>query len=223
MECVNINVQTDIRFFQNIVWRKIQLLAPNVVSILPPSATFIHTCEHSLGGERVNCSTVNSSFRFFFFGDNLGHMGRFRGILACTQMLRLRKDDHKLSLNCTKSGLHLLTFELPITLQSNTLTLSNCTLWHLVKCMNQSWEREDFLVSLEELMLWANNSKGTCTETRRTGQNATNDTPPPTLERALPLQKPGANFHFSLPTGVFGYLKCWLVWGNMRYKMLEGK
>lgn len=230
MECFNTNVQTDIRFFQNIVWRKIQLFASNVVSILPSSATFNHTDERSLGGERVNCSTKNSCFCFLSFRDNLWHKRRFRGILPFTLMLRLRKDDHKLSLHCTKSGIQLLIFELPITPQSNTVYSSE------LYALNTRWiiwtevgEREDFLVSPEEPKLCANNSKDTCTETRRPRQHAATDSSPPTLEKALPLQTPGANLYFFLPNWVFGYLKSTILLsiltglGQHEIYMLEGK
>ena len=125
MECFNTSAQTDIRLFQNIGWKKIQLLAANVVSILPSSVIFNHTYKHSLGGERENCSK-KSCFCFLFFRDNLWHIKRFRGILSVTLILRLRKDDHKLSLKCTQSGIQLFTFELTITLSQIPFTIFSC-------------------------------------------------------------------------------------------------
>lgn len=54
--------------------------------------------------------------------------------------------------------------------------------------MNQSWKREDFLVSQEESMLWANNSEGIDTENQSTGESAGNDPSSTMLQKALPLK-----------------------------------
>lgn len=54
--------------------------------------------------------------------------------------------------------------------------------------MNQNWEREDFLVSQEESMRWANNSKGVYTENQSPGESAGNDPSSTILQKALPLK-----------------------------------
>lgn len=93
MDWFNTNGQTDIRFFfpQNIGWRKIQLLAPNAVSILPSSVTFNHT---------YNCHFWRIKGELFykavllcvlFFRDKLEHIERFREHLAIYSYVETEK------------------------------------------------------------------------------------------------------------------------------------
>lgn len=105
MDWFNISVKTDFRFFSKILAEGkysslLQMWYPfylGLLHLIIPTP-FLENKGRIVPQRSPACV-------FFFFGDNLKPIKRFRGICNFTVMFRLRKDEHKLSQNCTKPGI----------------------------------------------------------------------------------------------------------------------